>query len=129
MQKITNVEELRASILVLKKKQTEEEVLLKEELKITYNSLKPINLLKGILKEFTSGSDFKENILNATIGIATGYLSKKIVTGSTHNPIKKVLGSIIQIGVSSIVSKNVEGIRSTLKHLITSLFNKKESVK
>ena len=129
MQKITNIEELRASILLLKAQQVNEGILLKEEFKITYNKLKPINLLKGFLKDVTSDPDLKENLLGTTMGIAAGYLSKKVAVGSTHNPIKKILGTLIQVGVTSIVSKNADGIKAVALNLFNNLIRKKETVK
>lgn len=127
MQKITSIEELRKSILLLEIKQANEAALLKEELKTTYESLKPVNLIKNALCEITSAPDFHGNILNASMSIAAGYLSKKIAIGSTHNPIKQLLGSILQMGVTKLVSKNTDGIRSGAGHLINNVLSKKET--
>ena len=126
MQKITTVQELRASILLLEAKQAEEAILLKEQLKETYESLRPINLLKNTIKELSSAPDLKGDIINASLGIASGYLSKKIAIGSTHNPFKQLLGSLLQMGVTSLVTKNAEGIKSTAMNLINNIFSKKE---
>ena len=126
MQKITTVQELRASILLLEIKQAEEAILLKEQLKETYESLRPLNLIKNTIKELSSAPDLKGDIINASLGIATGYLSKKIAIGSTHNPFKQLLGSLLQMGVTSLVTKNAEGIKSTAMNLINNIFSKKE---
>jgi hypothetical protein len=40
-------------------------------------------LLGGLLLPQNLG-----NILNSVIGIASGYITKKVLLGSTHNPIK-----------------------------------------
>ncbi len=55
-----------------------------------------------------------------------GYFSKKIAIDSTNNPFKEVLGIILQMGVTRIVSKNSESIKSTFENLINNLFSKKE---
>jgi hypothetical protein len=49
MEKITSVEELKKAILLLEIKQANEGALLKEQLLVTYESLKPINLIKKSL--------------------------------------------------------------------------------
>lgn len=126
MKKITTTTELRESILLLEVKQEIEGVLLKEQFKVTYESLKPINLIKKTISELTSSPDFKGDLLNATLSLSAGYLSKKLVVGTSHNPIKQLLGSLIQMGVASIVSKNTDGIKSVAMNIISHFLNKKD---
>ena len=126
MQKTTSIEELRASILLLEIKQLNEQALLKEELKITIENLRPINLIKNTLKDLTSEPDFKGELLSTSLSLAAGYLSKKVAIGSTNNPFKQILGTLLQLAVSSIVSKNADGIKSTASTIINNLFSKKE---
>ena len=71
-------------------------------------------------------ADLKGDLVNATLGLATGYLSKKAVIGSTHNPLKQLFGILIQVVVSKVVSKNADGIKSGVSHLITSFLRKKK---
>ncbi|MEX2485397.1 MAG: hypothetical protein WED10_12575 [Brumimicrobium sp.] len=129
MEKITNlsnVQELNASIYHLENKRARESDLLKEQFNKTYNSLKPINLVRSTFKEFVSAPDVKEDLLKSSIGLASGYLSKKVVIGSSSNPIKQILGSVLQMGVTNIVSKNADGIKSKFADLIGMIFKKKE---
>lgn len=128
MKKIANTTELNAAILFLENKQTEDGFLLKEQFKITYESLKPANLIRSTFKELIAAPDFKEDLLNTSLSLAVGYLSKKIAIGSTNNPFKQILGTILQMGVTSIVAKNSDGIKSTVLNLIHTLFAKKEKV-
>ena len=125
MKKITSLVELKESILLLELKQAYEIELLKEQFKITYENLKPINLIKNQIGKLIENSDFKGGILNAGLGIAAGFLSKKAVVGSTHNPIKQLLGTLLQIGVTNIVSKNADGIKSGVVDLIGNFLNRK----
>lgn len=126
MDRITNTKELNAAILLMANKQDQEEILLKMEFKTFYESLKPLTLLKNTFKELVSASDFKEDLLNASISLATGYLSKKAVVGSTNNPLKKVFGSLIQMGVTSVVAKNADGIKSKFMGILSKFFDTKE---
>jgi hypothetical protein len=127
MKKITSIAELREAIGLLEIKQVNEGRLLKEQFKNTYESLKPINLIKNTFNELTAAPDFKGNFLNTTLGLATGYFSKKVVIGATHNPLKQLFGTLLQIGVTSIVSKNTDRIKSTVLHLINNVSNKKNT--
>lgn len=127
MKKITTTIELREAILLLEMKQVIEGALLKEQFRITYESLKPINLIKKTLHELATAPDFKGDLLNATLSLTAGYLTKKAVLGSTPNPIKQILGSFLQMGITSIVSKNTDGIKSVALNLISHFFNKKDT--
>jgi F0F1-type ATP synthase assembly protein I len=65
------------------------------------------------LKEITSSQDLIDNIPGTLIGLASGYLSKKIFTGGSGNIIRKLLGSILQFGITNVVAKNSDVIKST----------------
>lgn len=70
-------DKLNEAIIVLQVKRKEERMLLREQLHIIYESIKPINLIKNTLKDISSSSEIKSKILDNAIGIGTGYLSKK----------------------------------------------------
>jgi hypothetical protein len=125
MEKITSIAELRISILLLEIKQANEMTLLKEQFNITIIGLKPGNLIKNKFHDIVSSPDLKENILSTALGLAVGYLSKKAIVGSTHNPLKQLLGTLLQVGVTGIVSKNSDGIKSVASKLIGTFLNKK----
>jgi hypothetical protein len=125
MNQINSIANLKAAIRLLEIKQADEKQLLREQLKITTESLKPINLIKHTLIELTTLPEIKESLLNTVIGLVTGYLSKKIVIGSTHNPIKQILGYALQLGVTDVASKNADDIKSVLGRFISKIFSKR----
>ena len=127
MRKITSTTELREAIFLLETKQANEARLLKEQFMITYESFKPVNLIKNSINELITSPQLKGNILNTTIGLAAGYLSKRVAVGSTHNPLKQLLGTFLKFGVTNIVSKNTDGIKSTVMSLISNFLNKNRS--
>lgn len=127
MQKITTAVDLKKTIQQLEIRQTNELLSLKEELHIIHENLKPANLVKNTFRELTTAPEFKGNILDVALSLAAGYLSKKVVIGSTHNPLKQVLGTILQMGVTTMVSKNTDGIKSITAKLISSVFSKKHT--
>lgn len=127
MDKINSIVQLKESIALLEIQQANDEQLLKEQFKITYASLSPTNLIKNTFHELVQAPDFKEDLLDTAMGIATGYVSKKIVVGNTHNPIKQIMGILLQLAITSIVSKNADGIKSTIMLFINKMTSKKES--
>ena len=124
MGKINSIDELYEKINFLELKRSNDLNLLKEQAKISYESIKPINLIQNSLKEFSSSLNFKKELLNTSISLGVGYLSKKIAVGSTKNPLKQLLGTVVQMGVTNLVSKNTEAIKSVTKNLIYTLFKK-----
>jgi len=126
MQKIKTTVDLKNTIQQLEYKQANELLFLKRQFHITYESLKPVNLIKSSFHELTTAPEFKGNILDATLSIAAGYISKKVAIGATHNPLKQLLGTILQLGVTSVVSKNTDGIKSVAAKFINTMFAKKD---
>lgn len=118
----SNSDSLKESILVLERKQELELASIKEQLYVTYESVKPVNIIKNSLKEIISSPGLKGSILNNIVGLASGYFSRKLLLGNSHNPIKKVLGAFLQFAVTNVVTNHSEGIdslRSKISNLIT----------
>ena len=125
MQKINSETDLRAAILQLESKQTEEEKLLKEQFLLTYNSIKPINLIKSTLKEVVNSKDLKDNLINASVGMTVGYISKALFEGVTKSPLKKILGTVLMFGIKNIVAKNPKAVKSIGQFIFQRILRKK----
>jgi hypothetical protein len=118
METITSIEELNERIIFLEAKQVNDLTFLKEQFQTSYESIKPINFIKNTIKELIAEPNLKEELIDTSISMAVGYLSKTIVAGRTKNPTKQFLGTLLQIGVTSIVFKNADSIKSSLKNII-----------
>ena len=126
MQNITSAAELKDAIQLLEAEQSIKGQLLREQLFLTYEGLKPINLLKNALKEISSTPYLIDNISGTAIGMLGGFLSKKIFVGVSGNLIRKLFGSVLQIGVTNLVAQNSETIKSVGQALIQHFFQKKK---
>ena len=126
MESITNIAGLKLAIQQLEAEQAEKGMLLREQFSITYESLKPVNILKNAIKEITSSPKLIDSLLGTVTGLATGYLSKKIVVGGSGNIIRKLLGSVLEFGVANVVSQHPDTIKSVGKFIIQHIFHKKE---
>ena len=126
MNKINQTEALNKTIAALQEKKEIEFSLLKEQFQITYESLKPINLIKSTLANVASSPELKNNVLNNVIGLTTGYISKKVILGNTRNPIKILLGSLFQFAVANVVSKHTESLKSTGEIILKRIFRNKD---
>ena len=108
---------LNTAIFLLENRQSLELELLKEQIDHVGESIKPVNLVKSAFKELTSSPDMKNDLLAAVAGISAGYLSKKMMVGNSHNPIKRLMGIFLEAGIAKIVSKNPGPILSVVDHI------------
>jgi hypothetical protein len=128
MENITSSAELKKAIQLLEIEHAFNGQKLKEQFHLTYESLKPVNILKGTLKDIISSPNLIDNILGTTIGLATGYLTKKIVIGASGNLFRKLFGSAMQIGVTNVVAHHPDNIKSLGQAIFKRIFHKKTEV-
>ena len=101
--------------------------LLKNQFDVAYESIKPINLIKNLFQEITASPEIKNNVLSNIIGLGTGFISKKLLLGFTHNPIKRVLGTLLEFAVANVASKHSDGIKAITGKLFNRFFNKNKT--
>jgi hypothetical protein len=126
MQKITSTAALKEAIQLLEIDQEIKGQLLKEQLYITYESLKPLNLLKHTLKEISSSPYLIDNFSGSAMGLLSGFLSKKIFIGASGNLIRKLIGSVLQFGITNVVAQNSNVIKSIGQAIFHHFLRKKE---
>jgi hypothetical protein len=119
-------ESLKLEIKALEIKQAEEGKLLKEQLLITYENLKPINILKNIVSDFSSSDNLKRDFLEIVAGMTSGFITKKIVVGRSKNPMLKLIGLAIQFGITTVVSKKYKVIKESVFQFISQFLEGKE---
>ena len=100
---------------------------LKNQLNVAYQSVQPINLIKNLVHKVTTSPEIKNDLLSNLIGFGTGFVSKKILLGSLHNPVTKVLGTIFEFAVANMVSKNADGIKTIGGNLLKHFFKKNKT--
>ncbi|HAG15498.1 MAG TPA: hypothetical protein DCG69_03105 [Bacteroidales bacterium] len=126
MKKIDLEAELKVAILLLESKQAEEEKMLKEQFHLTYESVKPINMIKNTFKEVVSSQDLKEDFTTTMFGLTAGFLSKIIVEKITRNPLKKLVGTAVMYSVRKAIVNNPEAVKLFSQFVLKHIFRKKE---
>ena len=126
MRKITSASDLKNAIQLLEIEQEIKGQRLKEQFYFTCKSFKLINLIKSSLSDIVSSPHLIDSILSAAIGIATGYLSKKIFIGASGNLFRKLIGSVLQLGVTSFVARHPMATTTFGKSIFHRIFNQKE---
>jgi hypothetical protein len=111
MQKVHSESELKRAIAHLENKQDEERKALRRQFDITYESIKPVNLIKSTLKEAASSVEIRESFFVTAVGITTGYLSKKLFVGTSHSPLKKLIGAALLFGITNVIARHPEAVK------------------
>lgn len=127
MHTINSVSELRDTIQYMELKQAEESKLLKAQFHLTTEAIRPINLIRSAFGQSTDLEDTKESFLSTSAGLTAGYFSKMLFVRNSHNPIRKLLGTALLFGVTSIISKNPVPVQHFGK-AIFNLFRRKRKV-
>jgi hypothetical protein len=127
MRNSTSYSALQDSIQLLEEEQIIKRQQLKEQLTISYESLKPLNLLQAAIRDMSSSPDLGNNVLGSALGLASGYLSKKLFVGTSGNIMRKLIGSFIQLGVTNLVAKHPEAIKNFGHYVIEHFLSKKET--
>jgi hypothetical protein len=99
---------------------------LKEQFYLTYEGLKPINILRSTFNEIVTSPNLINNLLGTTVGLATGYLSKKLFVGASNNIFRNILGAFLKQGVTNVVAQHPDVIKSLGQYIFQFIFRKKE---
>lgn len=112
MEKISNSLELRLAIAVMENKQTNEGLILKEQFILVQESLTPANLIKNAFYNLVTSTELKHGVIDVSMGVTAGYLTKELLNGDSPNILKRIFTSAVQSFVSTEVTKNGDRIRT-----------------
>jgi hypothetical protein len=105
METIYTIDSLNQKIKFLEAQQDREWCEIKDEIDEIKENLKPLNLIRNTVEEINETIGFKSDIAQSAISIGIGYLAKKLVIGKTDSTFKNIFGSILQLAVTTLVSK------------------------
>lgn len=126
MQNISSIAELKNAIQLSEDEQTRRMNQLKEQFYLTWDVFKPVNLIAGTLNDIVKSPHLVENLAGTAMGLVTGYLSKYLIIGKSGYGIRRLIGTLMQVGVTSLVLQNSGSIKSFGRSLFQHLFRKKE---
>jgi len=104
---------LQARIAELEALSVQQEHDMKNTARIILDELKPVNLIKGAFKSTVKSPGFGKNLLKGAVGLAAGFLSKKILFRGSSSFIKKTLGTVVEVGVAKVVANKADKISAT----------------
>ncbi|MGO4770626.1 hypothetical protein ACEN2I_03100 [Flavobacterium sp. W22_SRS_FK3] len=113
METIYTIDSLNQKIKLLEAQQDREWCEIKDEVDEIKENLKPLNLIRNTVQEVNEAVGFKSDLAQSAISIGIGYLAKKLVVGKTDSTFKNIFGSILQLAVTTLVSKPSEDHHET----------------
>jgi len=111
MLKIITESDLRIAILQLESKQAEEGKELKAQFLVAVESIKPVNLIKSIFTEVVESEGIQHSLVNSSVGLSLGYITKVLFQGISNSPLRKILGTALMFGIKNLVAQNPEAIK------------------
>jgi hypothetical protein len=112
MQKINSTTDIKQLIRQLENQQAIDLQQLRMQMHATYENIKPINLVRNTFKEVVASEELTDNIVNTSVGLAAGYVSKTLFEKASHSPFRKLMGTALLFGVTNLVSKNPHTVKS-----------------
>jgi hypothetical protein len=126
MENINSVVLLKEAIINLEITKIEQGKLIKEKFNTIRENLKPANVIRDTFDEVTSSPNLRSNILGAILGLGAGYFSKRLVAGTTGKPFRRILGNVLQMGITAVVAKP-HLLQSLGQTIFKRVFTKKNS--
>jgi hypothetical protein len=105
MQAPHNTETLSLAILMLEKKRELYFEDLKANLAFSYKTLQPLNLVKSGIKELVGSPEVKQGLFSNLVGLAGGFITKKMIIGPAAGMIRNSIGTVMQIIMTNLVSR------------------------
>lgn len=131
MANIDTTNDLREAIHAMELEQHAKGQQLKEDFHTAYNSINPVKMIKDTIREISAPTGIVDNLIVGAVSLATGFLTKRLVVGTSTNIIRKLIGSVLQVGTTRVVSNSSGPLLAAGKfvtHLLSSK-RKKEKTK
>lgn len=104
---INNATQLKEAIALLEKNIDFKKQILIEQFHDTYESLRPVNLVKNSVRKFASKPGFVNKLVAVAVGTGARVMSTKLLPGKSNNFFKKIFNSAIQLTLSRVTAKKV----------------------
>lgn len=126
MKNINSTHELSEAINTLSEQQRAQGLLLKDQFLTTVRYFKPENLIKETLDGVVNSPELIKNIISTSLGITTGFITKKVIIGTSGNLLRKLIANIIQIGVTTTIATHPDEVKAAGGKIIKLIFKRNQ---
>jgi len=115
-------EDVRSAIAELDRECKLKQEALSLQFKLTYESFRPANILKNTLSDISHTPGLGRNLLSTGVGLGVGFITNKLLNNNPAGVVRKIAGTAIQLGLSSLVARKMGRWKYTLRNI----FSRKE---
>ncbi len=123
MQNINSAADLKKAIIQLELDRTVQWEFLQEQVCNTYESMKPVNLIKSSLIDLASSPYLKNKVFALILNSLNKFVSKHTSKEKSDNPFKNFINNLLQVGVSNFIVNPI-ALNLIKGFLVQYLFNK-----
>ena len=105
MKTISTINELKNAIILAENKQSISAKMLRDQLHVTFAPLKSGNHFMNSIKEVASIPGLGKLVAYTAIGLTTGYLSKRIISGTAAIVVRNIPSLFLKFITAKTVSK------------------------
>ena len=124
MENVTSVSSLKEGIYLLEADKADKWRQVRDLGSYTLELIRPANILQSTVTGIATSPRLLDNIVNTAVGLATGFISKRLFIGSSGSPIRKLLGSVVQLGMTAAATQNSNFIQSFGRFALQRIFFK-----
>ena len=108
---VATMDDLTERIKALEAMDAAQMEVVKAQLLVVKELLRPSVIIKNSLKAVTGSDDVKHAAIDTSAGLATGWLARKLFTFNSHGFVRKILGYGLQYITTNIVTKKLPELR------------------
>jgi hypothetical protein len=123
-----NVATIKEAIAELEQQQKMQMEMLKQTATHTYENLNPANFLRNTLENAIPLTTIKKTIFNSAVGLATGYITQKLIIKNKDTFATKILGMLVNLLVAHAVAHNADTIKNWGEQLTAFITKAKKNV-
>ena len=90
-----------------------------------YDSLQPSNIVTNMVEELTTSDKFTDMVMGSSVGLAVGFVSKKLIVGASDNPLRQLVGNGVMLTVANLLAHHPDTLKRMGKKLFDLLKSKK----
>ncbi len=121
MENIISPATLHDAIVQLEDLRRDQEAALADEFEGFLDKLRPSTIIKETIRDITQSPSVRHDLLNAAMGMASGFVARKIFAGSRSGLLRKTLGAVLQLGISVFVRQRAEAIKAGGREFLSNL--------
>ncbi|WP_130733571.1 hypothetical protein [Flavobacterium sp. J27] len=117
MRRVNENQLLDEKIRLLKIKHEHDFEILRAQYHTTIDSMKPVNIIKETIHDFKASKEIKNSLLETTLGIAGGFITRKMMVGKSASLFKKLSATVAQYFVSNFIKNKAEEMTSNEQNI------------